>query len=266
MSHKFFVFIIFYLITTTFAAAQAPVIPPPVLRESNYLVSKRVWRIIDLEEKYNKVATWPKSNIVLIFYKHLMNGDLIAYSSDSLSRSIGIEKLSKKGNDTDFVETPIDPDDPSITKVDTVITPFDPAERITQLMLMEEWYFDEKHGVQKVQIVGIAPLYHEKVAGIDLGMQPYCWIAYYDRKSGQDARKLLVNYKVFNPGNDRSQLSYFDWFEQRRFHSFVIKESNANDISILNDPEVKRNGLLALIEAERKKSEQQAAESDLNEH
>lgn len=265
MMQKLAILIVCFVISTA-TFAQVPVIPPPELRESNYLISKRVWRIIDLEEKYNKVATWPKSNIILIFQKHLMNGDLIAYSSDSLSRSIGIEKLSKKGNDTDFVETPIDPDDPSITKVDTVINPFDPSERITQLLLMEEWYFDEKHGVQKAQIIGIAPLYQEKVAGINLGIQAYCWIKYYDRKEGQDLRKVLVNYKVFNPGNDRLQLSFFDWFEQRRFHSFIIKESNANDISILDDPEIKKNGLFALIEAERKKSEQQASESDLNEH
>ena len=54
--------------------------------------------------------------------------------------------------------------------------------------------------------------------------------------------------------------SYYNWFEQRNFSSFIIKESNPYDIFIMDDPDVKRNGLDALIRAGY--SKQQTLEQD----
>jgi gliding motility associated protien GldN len=252
------------------AYAQQPgktLVSPPSIREADVVVSKRVWRVIDLNERNNKVAVWPRSNITKIIYNYLLNGSLQPYYSDSLKSVYNIEQLRTIGVDTTFAEVPIDPDDPEITKLDTIVSPFVPEERILQLLIMEEWYFDQRHGAERPQIIAIAPLYRLEVAGIDMGLRPLCWIKYFDRmQQEKDMRQVLAMHKVFNPSNDRVGLTFFDWFQQRRFHSVIVKESNMYDISIMEDPEVKRNGLEALFEAQKRDKQQQRNESDMYEH
>lgn len=244
------------------AVAQQP-IPPPALREADVMFSKRMWRIIDLREKQNKKITWPGNPITKILYESVRTGQLTPYRSDSLRSFYNIEAFMRRGEETEIVETPIDPNDPTITRMDTVFTPFEPEVRIKQLILMEDWFFDKKTSTMLPRIIAIAPLYRVKVAGIDLGLQPLCWIRFEDRfNKEKDLRDILVNQFVFNPENSRSRFSYDDWFTQRLFGSYLIKTANLHDVSILQDPYYKKNGLEALIEAERLKQQQSEREEN----
>jgi gliding motility associated protien GldN len=250
------------LVTSFVARAQQP-IPPSALREADVLFSKRMWRVIDLREKQNKKIAWPGNPITKILYENVRTGQLKPYRTDSLRSYYNIETFMRLGEETEYVETPIDPNDPSITRLDTVYTPFDPQQRIKQLLLMEDWFFDKKSSTMSPRIIAIAPLYRKKVAGIDLGLQPLCWLRFDDRLNKEkDCRDILVNQFVFNPENSRSRFSYDDWFNQRLFGSYIIKTSNMYDVSILQDPYYKKNGLEALIESERLK--QQQYEHDAN--
>ncbi|MES2781061.1 MAG: gliding motility protein GldN [Bacteroidota bacterium] len=244
------------------AFAQQP-IPPPSLREADVMFSKRMWRVIDLREKQNKKITWPGNPIVKILYESVRTGQLKPYRSDSLRSYYNIEAFMRLGEEVEFVETPTDPNDPSITKVDTIYTPFDPEQRIKQLILMEDWFFDKKTSTMSPRIIAIAPLYRVKVGGIDLGLQPLCWLRFDDRLNKEkDCRDILVSQFVFNPENSRSRFSYDDWFAQRLFGSYVIKTANMYDVSILQDPYYKKNGLEALIESERLKQQQSEREEN----
>jgi hypothetical protein len=71
---------------------------------------------------------------------------------------------------------------------------------------------------------------------------------------------------MYNSGNHYQKFSYDDWFEQRNFSSFIIKESNPYDIFIMDDPEVRRKGLEALIEAGKLKQQTIEQEHDMYEH
>jgi gliding motility associated protien GldN len=260
---KIVVVIVFYFgLMWVNAQAQQPV-PPPAVREADVLFSKREWRIIDLRERVNKIAAWPKNPLTKILYEGVRTGQLKPYKSDSLKSAYNIEVFMKRGYDVEYVENPIDPNDPTITRLDTIITPFDPETGIKQLLVMEDWYFDKKLGTMIPRIIAIAPLYRSKVAGIDLGLQPLCWLRFEDRNEKEkDCRDLLVNQYMFNAQNSYSKFSYDDWFRQRLFGSYVIKTSNMHDISILQDPTYRKSGLEALIEAERIK--QQNYEQDAN--
>lgn len=247
--------------------AQPGVPQPPGMREGDVLLDKKVWRIIDLNEKQNKPAVWPPSNIVKILYDLAASGKVQVYTSDSLATLLNMEQFIRIGADTQYAETAIDPDDPSITRMDTVIIPFVPTDRISKLMLLEQWYFDSRHGVERPQIIAIAPLYQVEVAGVAFGSRPLCWFRYYHKNSDkQDVRVHLNAHRVFNPSNSRVGISFLDWFQQRLFHSYIIKESNMYDISIMDDPEIKRNGLDALIEGQQRKQDQFQRTSDINEH
>lgn len=253
---------IVYLVLSIVAKAQQPIAPPAV-READVLFSKREWRIIDLREKNNKIAAWPKNPVTRILYEGVRTGQLKAYKTDSLKAFYNIEVFMNRGFEVEYVETPIDPNDPTITRLDTIITPFDPERGIKQLLVMEDWYFDKKLGTMIPRIIAIAPLYRARVAGIDLGLQPLCWLRFEDRyEKEKDVRDLLVNQYMFNAQNSHSKFSYDDWFRQRLFTSYVIKTSNMHDNSILQDPTYRKSGLEALIEAERIK--QQNYEQDAN--
>lgn len=247
---------------TQTAMAQQP-IPPPALREADVMFSKRMWRVIDLREKQNKKITWPGNPITKILYESVRTGQLRPYRSDSLRSFYNIESFMRLGEEVEYVETAIDPNDPTITRMDTIYTPFEPEVRITQLILMEDWFFDKKTSTMSPRIIAIAPLYRVKVAGIDLGLQPLCWIRFEDRfNKEKDLRDILINQFVFNPENSRSRFSYDDWFTQRLFGSYLIKTANLHDVSILQDPYYKKNGLEALIESERLKQQQSEREEN----
>ncbi len=237
--------------------AQEKPIPNPSFREADVLVSKRVWRIIDLREKQNYKAIWKGSPLNKLLYEAVLNNQLKAYQSDSLKSSYSISYFRMIGGDTLFVKNIIDPNEPDILRIDTVIEIMDPEIRIKHLMLMEELIFDKKYSTSYIRIIAIAPLYRQKFAGEEVGLAPLCWLKYNDRfEKETDCRDILKNKFIFNKENSRSTFSFDNWFEQRQFNSFIVKESNQWDLSIMDDPEVKRNGLHALIEAARIKQEQ----------
>jgi hypothetical protein len=128
---------------------------------------------------------------------------------------------------------------------------------------LEDWIFDKQHGVERAYIIAIAPLYNKKLAGVDLGLQPLCWLKYYDNnRAGTDLRTVLYKQKIFNKQNDRRHLTFGDWFEQRLFSSYIIKESTMHDISVMDYPEVKKEGLKALLSSVRIKLLNADRESD----
>jgi gliding motility associated protien GldN len=261
MYRKLFYSILTALITTTVWAQQP--IPSPSLREADVMFSKRTWRIIDLREKQNKKITWPGNPLTKILYESVRTGQLKPYISDSLRTFYNIETFMRLGEEVEYVETPVDPNDPTITRMDTVYTAFDPQQRIKQFILMEDWFFDKKASTMSPRIIAIAPLYRNRVAGIDLGLQPLCWLRFDDRLNQEkDCRDILLHQFVFNPENSRSRFSYDDWFAQRLFGSYIIKTANLHDVSILQDPYYKKNGLEALIESERLKLQQSEREEN----
>ena len=226
------------------------------VREADVSFSKRVWRVIDLREKQNKKAVWPGAPLNKILYDAAVNGKLIPYLSDSLVTKMDIKHFLSIGSDTLIQETPIDPNDPTITKLDTIISQFDAMQNIHQLMILEDWVFDKKMSTMVPRIIAIAPLYKGRALGVDLGLQPLCWFKYDNPKKGETTcREILIEVRVFNKDNSRSTFTFDDWFEQRQFGSFIIKTSTIDNVSIFEDEEVRKNGLEALLKAERLKKE-----------
>lgn len=253
--------------TALLSKAQRQAIPPQQPREADMHYSKRTWRVIELREKQNIPAMWPKNPLSKVLYDAAAAGKLRAYKNDSLTSFYDLEQFFGLGSDTLQVKTVVDPNEDESYKIDTVIDRFVPEQKIRQLLLLEEWYFDKRSGQQRAQIIAIAPLYAKTVAGIDLGYIPLCWFKYYDRFDKEtDCRDVLVNALMYNAGNPYQRFTYDDWFEQRNFYGFVVKESNPYDIFIMDDPEVKRQGLEALIEAGRVKQQTLEQEHDMYEH
>ncbi|MFN4083161.1 MAG: gliding motility protein GldN [Bacteroidia bacterium] len=250
------------------AVQERRVVPWPYLREADVMYAKRIVRMIDVREKQNQPMAWPKNPLSVILYNAVAQGKLIPYRNDSLTSQLTIEEFLGRGTDTSFQETPIDPNDPEITKLDTLVEEFRPEERIKKFRIVEDWIFDKKHSTMYVRIISIAPRFMFRVKGVDIQEQDLCVLKYHAKEgSGEnDIRHLLVNYEVFNRQNDAARLTFDDWFEQRMFYSYIIKEANQHDMYIKEYAEFKDNGLAAVLEGERIKQELFEKEHDLWEY
>ncbi len=256
-------------IYTRQAVQERKVVPWPYLREADVFWAKRVTRIIDVREKQNQCMQWPKNPLSLILYNAVKDGKLIPYRDDSLRSVMTVEEFMGLGSDTDYVEVPIDPNDPTLTELDTISTPFRPDEKIKKYRVLEDWIFDKKESRMYVRIIAIAPLYNPKVGGLELGEQDLCVLKYHkspDDADQYDVREIMVNMEVFNRSNDAARITFDDWFEQRMFSSYIVKEANQYDNRIKDYEEFKDNKVAALLEAERIKNDLFEKEHDLWEY
>lgn len=257
-------------IYTRQAVQERKVVPWPYLREADVHFAKRITRVIDVREKQNKPMAWPKNPLGLILYNAVKDGKLIPYMSDSLASSYEIDQFLALGTDTTYGEKSIDPDDPTITEPDTIVSRLRPEEDINKFMLVEDWIFDKKESRMFVRIISIAPMYRPRVAGVEFNYRPLCFLKYFRDPNDPDefdVREVLVNYEIFNPsGNDAKRVTFDDWFEQRLFSSYITKESNMWDLSINDMDEFKTTNISALLEAERIKNSLFEFEHDLWEY
>ena len=239
------------------AVTERKVIPWPYLREADVFFAKRVVRIVDTREKQNQPMAWPKNPLSVVLYNSIKEGKIIPYRDDSLASQMSIEFFLTLGTDTDYIEVPIDPNDPSLTRTDTIISPMIPELRIQKFRIVDDWLFDKKHSQMYVRIVSIAPRYNVRIKGVDLGEQDLCVLKYHakDGSGEADLRHLLVNYEIFNRQNDAARLTFDDWFENRLFTSYIVKEANQQDMYIKEYDAFKDNGVAALLEGERIKQE-----------
>lgn len=256
-------------IYTRQAVQERKVVPWPYLREADVFWAKRITRVIDVREKQNQCMQWPKNPLSLVLYNAVRDGKLIPYVDDSLRSVMTVEEFLGRGSDTDYVETPYDENDPTLTRTDTVYTPFRPEEKIKKYRVLEDWIFDKKESRMYVRIIAIAPLFNPKVAGIELGEQDLCVLKYHrspDDADRNDIRDITVNMEVFNRQNDAARVTFDDWFEQRLFSSYITKEANQYDNRIKDIEDFRDNKVAAMLESERIKYDLFEKEHDLWEY
>jgi gliding motility associated protien GldN len=243
--------------------------PYTFLREADLMWSKKVWQVIDLNEKINLPLRYPRyttndrKSLIDVLMDAVKEGSLTAYSPSTdegefvLPMTKGeIDKIGGAGFDTTQV---VDPDPPYMVR-DTVIKKTFSTDKVIAYRVKEEWFFDRQRSVMDVRIIGIAPMmYAEDDQGnIREGniKVPLYWIYY------NEARKILANAEVFNRGNDAERRSFDDIFQKRMFSSYIFKESNVYDRRI----EDYKQGLNALLEAQKIKDEILNLELDLWEY
>ncbi len=234
------------------------VIPYAPIRSGDVLFSKRIWRVIDLRERLNTVFKAPSSNLMNILWNAVQDGELSAYDptpnpalgdphGDSFKTPISPSELLHRFADSVAVPI-IDNETGEETGIRMMAGEFNPEE-VTAFRLKEDWIFDKHRSVWEPRILGIAPLIELKVEGLkdmDIEPIPAFWIYF------PEARNILVNHEVANRHNDATGLSYDDIFIKRIFSSYIIKESNPEDISIRD---MKRNGRLLTPEERLQESD-----------
>ena len=209
---------------------SAVMVPFADVREEDVFYSKRIWREIDLRDTINSVLKAENARLIDVLLEAITNEELTAYSpkdttagkllEDNDSFKIALTTQQALQNMRGVTEgTP----DPTTGKIaEPSLKRFRPDEFL-KYRIKEDWILDNKRSVFEPRIVGIAPM--KMVEG---NWQPVFWI-YYD-----DVRELLTKKKLMNPGNDASVLTFDDFFVRRLFSSYVVKETNPGNKTIVD--------------------------------
>ena len=238
---------------------SARVTPYANLRESDVMLSKRVWREMDLRDKMNQVYASPKGRLIDIFIEAVMAGELTAYDATSTKDDLNGDEFSTilkpeeaMSKFADSVLVPIFDTEGNQTGAEMKSGEFNP-DSVVKFRIKEDWIFDKQRSVFEPRIIGIAPMIRIKAAGQNFDDQPAFWIYF------PEARQLLVTKEVVNRKNDATGLSFDDVFMKRLFASYVVKESNPEDLRIKDYA----LGIDKLYESERIKKELMDREHDL---
>ncbi|SDM55141.1 gliding motility associated protien GldN [Daejeonella rubra] len=238
---------------------NARVSPYASLRESDVMFSKRVWREIDLRDKVNMIFASPKSRLITILTDAIQAGELTAYDASSTKDDVNGDEFSvvlkaeeAMARFADSVLVPIFDKDGNQTGTVVTAGEFNP-DSIVKFRIKEDWIFDKQRSVFEPRIVGIAPMVRISAAGQAFDEQPAFWIYF------PEVRHLLVTKAVVNRSNDATGLSYDDIFMKRVFSSYIVKESNPEDLRIKDYA----LGIDRLYESERVKKALMDFEHDL---
>ena len=212
------------------------------LREADVMWSKKLWQMIDLRKRMNQVLYFPENEIddrkslIQVIMHGIENEGLTAYRSDQFKEMYSTDEVYQEmgaGEETQQIQQP-----DGSTK-DTVIQTGVRYDEIKQYLIKEQWVFDRKYSDLRVRVVGICPIreFIDDDTGEKRKSQVF-WIYY------PEARNLLANFEIFNRKNDAQRISYEDWFQQRRFNSYVVQETNVYGNRLINEYTTGKNTLL----------------------
>jgi len=234
-------------------------VPFPALREADMMWTKKIWQIIDCREKMNHHLYFPivdiddrKSLISLLIYG-INNEGLTVYTDDEFKQIMTRDEVYDKFDALPDTQQVTDPETGEMTQ--KIIEGEIKYEQVTKYEIKEQWYFDKQHSVMKVRILGICPIrtYVDDQTGQTEKLRTF-WV-YFD-----EARPLFAKQEIFNRNNDAQRISFDDVFWQRRFTSFIVRESNVYDNREIVEY---MQGVNNLMEAEKIKQQLFEIEHDL---
>lgn len=224
-------------------------------READVMYALQLERIMDTREKQNLICNWPKNSLVNVIFDAAERGQIKAYTNDSMTSYFTADTVKTMLGEK--INTEVESRDyPGEFVVCPIWNPM-PLEDIVKWKIKEEWIFDKQSGQFQPRIVAIAPIYTLTVDGVDLGEYEAFYVDW------NEVRNVLIKEETFNRHNDGARLSYYDFFEQRLFTSYVTKEPNVFDDPYAHYAEWQDNPLGPQIESQKKKEELMNWESDL---
>lgn len=241
------------------------IIQYPHLREADVMWSTRIWRVIELKQKINHPLFFPhreindrKSLFQVIRDALIVDGSITAYDPGvTLDDEFNVPMLGSEveailaETDTIMVADPDDFDNMIMQVQQNDITP----DMIERYRIKEDWYFDKQRSELYVRIIGLAPQVGALTAdGERTGAYRTLFWLYYP-----ECRYVFSNWDVYNRENDAERRSFDELFVKRQFSSFIYKEQNVYDRSIVEYAV----GIDALLESERIKEEIFELEHDL---
>ncbi len=236
-------------------------IPYPPLRQADVMYARRIHQKLDMREKQNLAMQWPKNPFNCLVWNAVMEGidgkQLTPYRNDSLTSYYSTEAVMDRVSTEEVVEQrPYPIERPNYT-VDTTIRNSLGCEEINKFRIMEDWIFDKETSQYMPRIIAIAPLFKPKRGGAELDEQTIFWVKW------SELRHILVNEPMFNRQNDAARLTYYDFFEQRLYSSYIVRYPNEFNLDITDMPKYEGSKYAALLKAKKIEAKLMNFEHDL---
>ncbi|MBC7865079.1 MAG: gliding motility protein GldN [Bacteroidia bacterium] len=233
-------------------------VPLPFLREADIAWSKKIWRIIDLREKFNLPYYYPLyptngcSSLFDVLKNGIFTGKINCYSAndDEFAQKFSVDEIKKRMVKIDtsiFYETNERGEEHEIK---TIINDTVGSADILQYWVKEVFFFDSKRSVLDVRIIGICPVKYDRDKEMYI---PLFWVYF------NEIRPVLSAAVSINDKNDKERRNFDELFMKRKFHSFIYKEGNVYDRSIGSYAK----GMDALLESDKITNQLRNLECDL---
>jgi len=204
--------------------------PFPIIRESDAIWSRTIWRIIDLREKANQQFYYPtreiqgRNNLFSILLKGIEEKRITAFDAsindDEFKLPITLNQVKQQFGDS--VKTIKVTDINTGNDRDSVVQVDLPVHEVKQLEIKEVWYFDKQKSTLQVRILGMCPIWvFKKDAKDSTFVRKRLFWVYYP-----EIRPLLARRESLNEFNGARSLSFDDLFLTRRFDGYIVKEEN----------------------------------------
>lgn len=200
----------------------------PSLSETDVFWEKYLWGVVDVREKINQPFAAPQSALFKLMLEGINEGKIKVYTQDDFKEQMTEDQVQSLIFDTDttFVTNP----ETYEQEMEIVQNELN-SDNIKKFRLKEVWYVDKKASMMRVRILGIAPILDKVSEETEtVYSYPMFWIHW------PSCRSYFSKKKVYLPGNDATTLSWDDYLEMRFFNYYVIKESNARNMSLSDYP------------------------------
>ncbi|WP_159800127.1 gliding motility protein GldN [Flavobacterium sp. MK4S-17] len=256
-------------------------LPYGYVGDRDILFSKRIWEVIDLDQRINFPMYFPiednlgdgRRSLFSVLTNAIKNGEITEVYSDSyFTTKIGSEDISQTFNYRELNDygTTVMNQNPGKTeselKASGVLTDEHyttsevTAADVSKYKIVGTWYFDKRQGELKYRIQGICPMAVDALTKMRMGADAepieLFWVYF------PAARDVLHNAKAFNERNSSAPISFDHLLNSRRFSAVIVKEDNVYGDRLIEDY-MKENAQMQLLEAERIKDKIRNFEQDM---
>lgn len=251
-------------------------LPYGYVGDRDVLFSKRVWEVIDLDERINFPMYFPveenlgpdRRPLYDVLTSAIRDGKITEVYDDSYFTT------KKTLKDIDASLSKIDTTDAGIDEMNSDINAYRSGAKkispeyinrtdikaidVSGYEVVGLWYFDKRQGELKYRMLGIAPVVPD-VYTMDKEEKEYIrifWVYF------PAARDVLHRAKAFNEENSSMPITFDHLLNSRRFSGVIRKEENVYGDRLVEDY-LKDNAQMQLLESERIKDKIRNFEQDM---
>jgi gliding motility associated protien GldN len=251
-------------------------LPYGYVGDRDVLLARKVWEVIDLNQRINFPMYFPVEDNLGPERKPLYDVLVTAIREGKITEVYDDSYFTTKKTlkDIDASLSMIDTTDAGKEQMNADMRAYKSGKKtiseeyinrtdikaidVEAYELLGYWFFDKRQGELKYRLLGIAPVVPD-VFTMGKEEKEYIrifWVFY------PAARDVLHKYKAFNEENSASAITFDHLLNSRRFNGVIVKEENVFGDRLI-EQYMKDNAQMQLLEAERIKDKIRNFEQDM---